>query len=88
MAMQIVPPSPEHIADLLNKTFVETKMMNKDYVNWYDVERKILKSFQLLSQYMIYSLNHLNHKNTILQQNANDQLSYNQRADEILKKQV
>ncbi len=44
MSMQIVPPSPEHIGDLLSKAFVETKMLKKDYVNWYEDARKKLKA--------------------------------------------
>lgn len=44
MAMHIVPPSPEHIADLLKETFVDKKLLDKDYVNWYEETRKKAKS--------------------------------------------
>lgn len=35
MAMGKVPPSPEHISEMLNKTFVSKKELNKKYVKWY-----------------------------------------------------
>ena len=44
MAMNVVPPSPEHIADLLNETFVSQNMLKKEYVNWYEQVRKKAKS--------------------------------------------
>ncbi len=44
MAMQVVPPSPEHIANLLKETFVDKKILDKDYVNWYEDVRKKAKS--------------------------------------------
>lgn len=30
-----VPPSPEHIPQFLKEAFVDTKMLNADYVTWY-----------------------------------------------------
>lgn len=30
-----LPPSPEHITKMLHETFVESGMLNKDYVAWY-----------------------------------------------------
>lgn len=35
MAMDEVPPSPEHISEMLNKVFVSKKELNKKYVKWY-----------------------------------------------------
>ncbi len=35
IAAKRVPPSPEHIPQLLDKTFVRTKMLNSKYVSWY-----------------------------------------------------
>jgi len=35
MAMGEVPPSPEHISEMLNKVFVSKKELNKKYVKWY-----------------------------------------------------
>ena len=37
---------------------------------------------------MIFSLKHLNNKNSLLEQSANEQYNYNCRADDILRKQV
>lgn len=44
MCMHVVPPSPEHIADLLKETFVDKKLLDKDYINWYEDVRKKAKS--------------------------------------------
>lgn len=35
IATKRMPPSPEHIPQLLDKTFVRTKMLNPKYVSWY-----------------------------------------------------
>lgn len=35
MASNEVPPSPEHIADMLNVVFVKSKRLDKKYVEWY-----------------------------------------------------
>jgi len=36
MAAKQVPPSPEHIADMLREQFVKKKMLNPKFVLWYD----------------------------------------------------
>ena len=43
MAMDVIPPSPEHIADLLNEKLVNRKLLNKDYVKTYEETRKKAK---------------------------------------------
>ena len=35
IAAKRVPPSPEHIGDLLDETFVKTRWLNSKYVSWY-----------------------------------------------------
>jgi len=35
IAAKRVPPSPEHIADLLDETFAKTRWLNPKYVSWY-----------------------------------------------------
>ncbi len=35
MAAGEVPPSPEHVGDMLNKVFVSKKRLDKKYVKWY-----------------------------------------------------
>ena len=43
MAKRIVPPSPEHISELLHQVFIKTDMINKKYLTWYEETRKIAK---------------------------------------------
>ncbi len=44
MAINVVPPSPEHISELLQKTLVEKKVLDKEYINWYEETRKMAKA--------------------------------------------
>ena len=46
---------------------------------------KIIKSYQILTQYKIYSVNHLTRKNQTLNDLSNKQLKYNQETEKILK---
>ena len=41
MAAGQLPPSPEHVADLLNFVFVKEKRLDKKYVQWYEEVRKL-----------------------------------------------
>jgi len=41
IAAKKLPPSPEHIGELLIETFVEKRMLNKKFVNWYNEIYKI-----------------------------------------------
>lgn len=43
MAVDEVPPSPEHIGDMLNEIFVDKKMLNKKYVDYYEDVRHAAK---------------------------------------------
>jgi len=43
MAEHITPPSPEHIAELLDKHFVKRKLLNKNLVSFYEQLRKSSK---------------------------------------------
>lgn len=36
MANNVMPPSPEHISDLLKENFVDKKVLKKELVNWYE----------------------------------------------------
>lgn len=41
IAANRIPPSPEHVADMLDKIFVENKMLDSKYVSWYrDIYKK------------------------------------------------
>lgn len=44
MAMNVIPPSPEFISQLLTETFVKSNKINKKYVDWYEEIRRISKS--------------------------------------------
>ncbi len=48
MAARQVPPSPEHIADMLREQFVKKKMLNQKFVSWYSdiytLMHKVLRS--------------------------------------------
>lgn len=43
MAERVVPPSPEHVADLLTDVFVKTKRLDAKYVVWYTEVRHVAK---------------------------------------------
>ncbi len=43
MAERIVPPSPEHLADLLTDVFVKSKRLEKKFVEWYEEVRILAK---------------------------------------------
>jgi uncharacterized protein (UPF0332 family)/predicted nucleotidyltransferase len=46
MAIKVLPPSPEHITILLREHFVEKKLLNKKYADWYkdvfELHKKII----------------------------------------------
>ena len=44
MANNEVPPSPEHIAEMLYESFVKKGMLDKKYVNWYEEVRTLTKN--------------------------------------------
>ena len=58
-----------------------------DYFDFNKDELKLIKSYQILMQYMIYSVNQLTRKNQLLNDLANKQVSYNEEAENFLKKQ-
>ncbi len=43
MAINVIPPSPEQISELLNETFVKTGTLKKEYTEWYEQVRKKAK---------------------------------------------
>ena len=36
MAVNEIPPSPEHIADMLNVVFVQSGKLDKKYIEWFN----------------------------------------------------
>ncbi len=46
MAAGEVPPSPEHVGEMLQKVFVVGKLLDKKYVRWYEDMRELAKELQ------------------------------------------
>ena len=44
MAYHVVPPSPEQITELLKITFIERKILDKEYLKWFEEVRAKAKS--------------------------------------------
>lgn len=72
----------ELLKDISQEDFEEN-----DYFDFNKDELKLIKSYQILMQYMIYSVNQLTRKNQILNDLANKQVSYNEEAEKYLEKQ-
>jgi hypothetical protein len=62
--------------------------LTSEYFNMKKSEMKLVKSYQVLTQYLLYSIRHLNKKNAIVSDLAEQQYKYNEVADDIIKKQV
>ncbi len=43
MALHVVPPSPEHLAQLLDEHLVKRKVLSREYVEWFEDVRKKAK---------------------------------------------
>ena len=70
------------LKDISHENFDEN-----DYFDFTRDELKLIKSYQILTQYMIYSVNHLTRKNQTLNDLSNKQLKYNQEAEKVIKRQ-
>ena len=73
----------ELLRDLSGENFEEN-----DYFDFNRDELKLVKSYQILMQYMLYSVNHLTRKNQLLNDLAKEQLTINEKAEEVLAKQA
>ena len=51
-------------------------------------ELKLIKSYQILTQYLLYSIKHLNKNNAIISDLTEQQYKYNEVADDIINQQV
>lgn len=51
-------------------------------------DKKLIKSYQFLTQYLLYSIKHLNNKKDVLNELGSQQQVYNNKADDLLVKQV
>jgi hypothetical protein len=65
-----------------------SKNFTSEYFDLKKSEMKLVKSYQVLTQYLLYSIRHLNKKNAIISDLAEQQYKYNEVADDIIKKQV
>jgi hypothetical protein len=51
-------------------------------------EKQVIKTYQILTQYLMFSQRHLEHKRNVLDDLRSQQFIYNNKADEIIEKQV
>ena len=51
-------------------------------------DKKLIKSYQFLAQYLLYSIKHINNKKDVLNELGSQQQVYNNKAEELLGKQV
>lgn len=77
-----IPELNSLMNDLSQENFSEN-----DYFEFSRDELKIIKSYQILTQYMLYSINQLTKKNQILNELSDKQASYNEAAEHTIHKQ-
>ena len=73
----------ELLRDISQENFDEN-----DYFDFTRDELKLLKSYQILTQYMLYSVNTLERNNQTLNELSDKQYNYNKEAEEVIKKQI
>ena len=66
--------------DLSQENFSEN-----DYFDFTKDELKIIKNYQVLTQYMIYSVNQLTRKSETLKNLTDAQIQYNQKSEQAIK---
>ena len=66
--------------DLSQENFSEN-----DYFDFTKDELKLIKNYQVLTQYMIYSVNQLTRKSEKLKDLTDTQIQYNQKSEQIIK---
>ncbi len=74
----------------LNNILNDLSQENFEENDYFDLNRdelKLIKSYQILTQYMIFSINNLTRKNKLLNELSNQQLNYNEEAEKMLMKQ-
>lgn len=69
-----------------------TKVVNflliKEIFEFNPEEKKLVKSYQIITQYLMFSSKHLERKKETLIDLQNQQINYNSKADEVIEKQV
>ena len=58
---------------------------DNDYFDFTKDELKIIKNYQVLTQYMIYSINQLTRKSETLKNISDAQIQYNQKSEQSIK---
>ncbi len=67
------------------------KMVNYYNLEYFDLkknEQKLIKAYQILTQYLLFSIRHLNKKNTLLSDLTDQQYKHNELADDVIRQQV
>ena len=77
-----IPELKQVLFDLSQENFAEN-----DYFEFKKDELKLIKAYQILMQYMMNSINHLEEKNQILGEFIEKQLDNNEAAEEVIQKQ-
>lgn len=76
----------DEINDILS-SIAQENFEENDYFDLTRDERSLIKKYQIVIQYMLYSINCLSQKNQLLNQVSEKQSSYNEDAEEVLAKQ-
>ena len=77
-----IPELKSVIYDLSQENFAEN-----DYFEFNKDELKLVKTYQMMIQYMLYSIEHLENKNQKLSEFIDKQLDYNEAAEQVIEKQ-
>lgn len=76
----------EELNDVLNIISQENFEEN-EYFDFTREERELIKKYQIVMQYMLYSINCLSKKNNVLNHVTEEQVKYNQEAENMINKQ-
>ena len=77
-----IPELKTVLHDLSQENFAEN-----DYFEFNKDEMKLVKTYQMMMQYMMNSIEHLENKNQKISEFIDKQLDYNEAAEQVLEKQ-
>ncbi len=78
-----IPELKQVLYDLSQENFAEN-----DYFEFQKNELKLIKTYQILMQYMMNSINQLEEKNQKLSEFIDTQLDYNEAGEAVIEKQI
>ena len=78
-----IPELKAALYDLSQENFAEN-----DYFEFNKDELKLVKVCQMMMQYMMHSINALENKNQLINDFINQQIEYNEAAEQVLEKQI